>query len=114
MNNPAIDLVRHTADQSAQDRAIDQPQYGMRPFLEKLNKFRHCGRAASSESGNTQHELVLLWSHVAPPRGAFAEAEKLTKGIAKLGQVMDYFIAGCRGAGKRRLRLRFISHYDLK
>lgn len=74
-------------------RAIDQSHYGVVSLLEEFRQLRNRGPAAPSESGDSQHQLMLLRGDAGLTGRSFTESQEQAQLISELTELPHN--AGC-------------------
>src|ERR1700735_2520337 len=85
------------ADEIALRGPVDQPDDGVVALLQEFGKLGDVGGAASRESSNAEHQLMLLRRDAAGACRLFAEAQEHAEVVAKLGESPGDSAAGPRG-----------------
>jgi hypothetical protein len=69
--------------QSSPARPLDQTDHGIVPLLQKLGEIRNRRPISSRETGNPEHQLMLLRRNAGAARRALTESEEFAKLVTK-------------------------------
>ena len=69
-------------------RPVDQSHDCVMSFLQEFPQLGNCRPSSSCESGDAQHQLVLLRSHACISRRSFAKTQKLPQTVAELRKLV--------------------------
>lgn len=88
-HDPAIFGVVGSLHQAIVSGPFDESHHGVMLLLQELGQLRHRRRSAPRVSRDAKQKLMLLRSHAGLPGRVFAEAEKYSQRIAKLGKLSN-------------------------
>lgn len=77
--NAAIRRVGFAPNQSSENRAINESDYRVMPFLQELCQLRYRGLAGAIKTRDAQHELMLLRRNFGVAGRTFAEAHEFAQ-----------------------------------
>jgi hypothetical protein len=76
-------------DQLRSRRTIHQRHHCVVPFLQEFSEFGDRRPASTGETGDSEHQLVLLWRYAGNAGGFFAESQEQAESIPELAQLSD-------------------------
>ena len=94
LHDPLVTYRPTFPDKAAALGAFDEPHDGVVALLEEFGQFSDRGPAPARKSRNTKKQLVLLGCKTIRSGGSFTEAEKLSKLVTKVCQLVEAWKTG--------------------